>query len=273
MKTLRNRGSIILGSLTDFFRKVFEGVGTNLEKKIWMNRKVFIFLAVSMVILYPSSTIILPVLNRLDNIVILKGIMVLLFYGVIERLIFYRRDKNFVALGARLFASFGYFWIMIEMTINYSNCLLTFLSRFWDKAQSIQIIETLEPFLRMYTTLPGTKYGLIAYITFFTFYYGIGRNKSTFRFFIRYHYIQSLLLGALIGFQAHIFRLVMKLNPGALVLGNFVGTTFYSFAFLAILWCLITVIAGKETYLPLMHNSIQYHTGRKEDEGKKPLDL
>lgn len=284
-----------VGKIIDFFRNFVESIGNKVEYVIWKKRQSLIFVGVCVGIIYPLIRSLLIGLEsikyetkeikaitnygtniRIDEITDIYSISVgvIIFLIILE--IFIRSIKRFsgtITVGDRIFASFAYLWSWTELTLTYFDYAVKFLSGIIEPAEIQKIIELFTPYFEVYTNLPGTKLGIIGYLAFFTFFYGIGRNKSTFKFFIRYHFIQSTLLAALFAFQGHLFFLFIKLDPTQTVFTDFAGTTVYSFTLLILACCFLSVILGLETYLPFMHDAIQYHTGRKEDEGKDPFNL
>ena len=53
---------------------------------------------------------------------------------------------------------------------------------------------------------------------------------------------------------------------------EFVGLTIYSIVLSTLSLTTLSAILGVETKIPFVHDSIQFHTGRKEDENKGFLD-
>jgi hypothetical protein len=171
----------------------------------------------------------------------------------------------------RLFSLLPYFWLWLEFTNTYFDYVLDFLDGWITPEQKLKVFEFCTNLFSTYGNLPGTSYGLPGYGLFFLFYFGIGRNKEKFSFFIRYHYINGILTSAIFGFITHLFFLWVKHQP-VTEITNFVGSTTYSFFFLIICIGCIASLFGRETKIPFIHQAIFYHTGRKEDDGSINLD-
>lgn len=172
-----------------------------------------------------------------------------------------------VTLLDRLFATIPYLWLTVEMSISYFDYCLEFCLDLLPIDKIIGPFQIITSILEGYQKIPGVSSGVTGYALFFLFFYGIGRNKTSWKFFIRYHFIQAILFAALFGFQGHLFFLWANHNPLE-ELVNFIGVSLYSFILLVASISLISVWIGKETSFPFLHGAIQYHTGRKEDEGK-----
>lgn len=181
------------------------------------------------------------------------------------------KKLEIVTPSERLFSLLPYFWLWLEFTNTYFDYVLDFLEGWLTPEQKIQVIEFCTNLFTTYTDLPGTKLGIPGYGLFFLFYFGIGRNKEKFSFFIRYHYVSCILTAGLFSFFSHLFFLWVKHNPTTEIT-NFFGSTTYSLLFLIIAFGAISVILGRETNIPFIHQAIFYHTGKREDDGSSKLD-
>jgi len=65
----------------------------------------------------------------------------------------------------------------------------------------------------MYEDLQAVTFGLFLNASFFFLFYGIGRNRDHFTFFIRYHAMQSVSLSILFGLYQTVFKFVLYLQP------------------------------------------------------------
>ena len=209
-------------------------------------------------------------------LVILAIIVGVILFEVGLQWVNYRKRKKsktgVVTIIERFFACLAYFWVALEMTSMYLEFAIEFFKRMLPTLSTNDIYSAIGPFIQWYTTqLPGAKYGVIGYLLFILFFYGIGRNRNRFKFFIRYHYIQAVLLLALFGFQGHIFFFWSERNDLTQVI-EFVGLTIYSIVLSTLSLTTLSAILGVETKIPFVHDSIQFHTGRKEDENKGFLD-
>jgi hypothetical protein len=266
--------------IVGFIRNMLESLSNNVELKIWKNRQKIIFVGICYCIGYPICKLVTGGLESLKSpsgemsLPYIIEIVLIVFLAFSE---FYLRRKNLlsksVSIGTRLFTLFAYFWSWVELSLTYFDYVINVYSSIFDPNQLEQIVTFVLPIFQFYMGLPGLKIGIVGYSAFFLFFFGIGRNKDTFQFFTRYHYVQAVLFSALFGFQSHLFNIYVRLNLASSEVINYIGATFYSLGLLILVYSFCSVILGVETNFPFMHDAIQYHTGRKENEGIDPLDI
>lgn len=281
-----------------FFARVFKSTvekwGNGIELFIYRFRNLIVFLAI-LYFLSPFSNLIsgstISEINDVFNNVsqpaqaiigknflttnIFWIFVVILIFEVMGQIRKRFADKlkklEIVTPSERLFSILPYFWLWIEFTSTYFDYVLDFLDGWLTMEQKGKVFEFCTHLFSTYGSLPGTQYGIPGYGLFFLFYFGIGRNKEKFSFFIRYHYINCILTGAIFSFFSHLFFLWIKHQPES-DLTNFGGSTTYSFLFITLLVGVVSVILGRETKIPFIHQAIFYHTGRREDDGAPNLD-
>jgi hypothetical protein len=189
-----------------------------------------------------------------------------------------KKKKGIVTIIERGFTLISYAWATLEMTSMYSSMYPTydppveFFKRVFPNMSGQQIGALIKPIIITVSSITSSQGGLVGLGIFLLFFYGVGRNKTKFKFFIRYHYIQAILLYAMFGFQFHIYALFTE-RSAATSLMEFIGITLYSVNLSILILGISATILGRETNFPFIHDAIQYHTGRKEDEGKGFLDL
>tara|TARA_B110000093_G_scaffold75004_1_gene81568 strand:+ start:87 stop:986 length:900 start_codon:yes stop_codon:yes gene_type:complete len=288
--------------LIDLFRVFIESIGNKVECFIWNKRQTLVFFGVFGMIIYPLVTMVTgsfkdvtPIRIFAEKLMVEEArtdtsrylyalskdtsgkfylfIIVILFILLLE---FCSRTLGYylkqVTIGDRIFVTIAYLWAWTELTMTYTDYVINWLREF-SLINVDQFIVLTGPYFDMYTNLPGTKLGILGLLVFFLFFYGIGRNKDIFKFFIRYHFVQAVLFSALFSVQGHLFFLLIKLDTGLYTnFSNFLGTTFYLFDLVILVCCSFSAIIGIETYFPFMHDAIQYHSGRKEDEYKGLLE-
>ena len=165
---------------------------------------------------------------------------------------------NIITPGSRLFSLFPYIWVWLELTYFYSDFLFAVLKIVIDKPLAIRLIKIMAPILNFYGDIPLITNLLI----FVLFFYGIGRNKETFEFFVRYHFIQSALFAILFAFESHLLGRFIELTSYSKQFYFFLGATIYCFNFFILFWTILSVIFARKTHLPFLHNSVQYHLGK-----------
>jgi hypothetical protein len=269
-----------LMAIIGFVINILESLSNDIELKIWKNRQKIIFVGISYAIGYPIYKLVTGGLDSLKSpsdemsLSYTIGIVLIVFLAFSE---FYIRRKNLpsnsVSIGTRLFTLFAYLWSWVELSLSYFDYVINVYSSIFDPNQLEQALTFVWPIFEFYMGLPGLKTGLVGYSVFFLFFFGIGRNKDTFQFFTRYHYVQAILFSALFGFQIHLFTIYARLNSASVLTINYLGATLYSLGLLILVFSACSVILGVETNFPFMHDAIQYHTGRKENEGIDPLDI
>lgn len=122
----------------------------------------------------------------------------------------------------------------------------------------------------MYEDLQTLTFGLFLNASFFFLFYGIGRNRDHFTFFIRYHAMQSVCLSILFGLYQTAFKFVLYLQPQH----GLLKSCFWE-ADSLIVWYLImtpmvlSAIIGIESRFPGFDEAILYHVGVRPPKKKK----
>ena len=204
----------------------------------------------------------------------------ILFTGLAIDLIFWvfrgssKNIKNVddISFSAKFFSIIPYAWFFIEMTTTYWdwNEYIIFSDPDNTFQIALNIMERMSPVLSWYTTLPLQKF--LDFFLFFLFYYGIARNKETFSFFIRYHYTQAIIFMGIFTFQSHLFGIFAQEQNNPIINGYI---SICSYMTIVILLCLSfsSIVFGKETNIPFIHESIFYHTGSRDEDLDNPLGI
>ena len=204
----------------------------------------------------------------------------IIFTGLTIDLIFWfirgssKNIKNVddISFSAKFFSIIPYTWFFIEMTTTYWdwNEYIIFSDPDNTFQIALNIMERMAPLLSWYTTLPLQKF--LDFFLFFLFYYGIARNKETFSFFIRYHYTQAIIFMGIFTFQSHLFGIFAQEQNNPIINGYI---SICSYMTIVILLCLSfsSIVFGKETNIPFIHESIFYHTGSRDEDLDNPLGI
>ena len=266
----------IIDDALDFIRSLarkisilIEYTSNFLEAFVWSVRNKLVFLGV-LILAFPFwSQIIYLNDPKGAGFIVITFISVDMSITLLNR--FYKNKRRIVPFRERFFSLIPYIWIFIETTINYFDWALYFLANVMNTTFGLtNFYPVLENFIIQYTTLPGGQY--LQLVFFFLFYYGIGRNKSLFTFFVRYNYVQAVLFTGISTFLCHIFMLWAKVHTVPIEIGV-VAVTIYSFSTALFGFCMLSTLFGRESKIPFLHQNILYHTGIKEDDRHNPLGL
>ena len=258
-------------SCEKFIKELIEECANSLELLVWKNRQLIFF--VGIVILLGS-----PIVKYYRTHEFLGYIKFEESFGVfiflISYLIFVYIFPNFFNsnnLLTRFFSLLPYFWVWLELAANYFDVLLIFLEDFISPVFQEQIVALINPWLQMFSNLPGSSLGISNYLIFILFFFGIGRNRDTFRFFIRYHFVQAILFSVVIGFETHLFTILLKLTTNIPEIWSFFGSLIFLGNSIFLVWSALCVFLGRETNFSFFNEAIQFYTGRKEDENIDPF--
>lgn len=160
----------------------------------------------------------------------------------------------------RVLSILPYLWIWLEATRVYQFQLIKHLK------YNPQILYKVVPIIQSYENLPGHQFGLVTFLIFTFLFYGIGRNKTQFRFVVRYHSIQALLVEALIYFQSHIYLLWAERRVSDDILSENVALMIYSFILFSLVIFSFSALFGLQTRIPFLHQAVIYHTGEEKDD-------
>jgi len=260
---------LVLDMIRRLIRKsvvLIEYTSNFLEAFVWSVRNKLVFLGLLIIVLPFCSQII-----SIDGAgyIFITFIIVDILVTLLNK--FFQPKKRIIPFTERLFSLIPYIWIFIETTINYFDWALYFLANVMNTTFGLtNFYPVLENFIIQYTTLPGGQY--LQLVFFFLFYYGIGRNKSLFPFFVRYNYVQAVLFTGISTFLCHIFMLWSKVHTVPLEIGV-IAVTIYSFSTALFAFCMLSTLFGRESNIPFLHQNILYHTGLREKDGYNPLGL
>jgi|AntRauTorckE5430_2_1112549.scaffolds.fasta_scaffold00267_16 hypothetical protein len=241
-----------------------EYLANYLEAFIWSVRNKIIFLALVILII--------PFCAQITNIEGAGRVLVTFFViDIILTLVttFYKPKNRIIPLRERAFSIIPYVWVFIETTINYFDWSVYFLDEVMRTSFGQNNFYTpLINFIEQYTSLPGGQFIQVG--LFFLFYYGVGRNKLVFPFFIRYNYIQAILFTGISTFVCHIFMLWAKAHTVPAETGV-IAVLIYSLTALVYGFCIVSTIFGRESNIPFIHQAIMFHTGLRDDDGRNPI--
>jgi hypothetical protein len=261
-------------------KKISSWIIGTLERLGWKNRKKILFTVSFLITFFTAYSALKAFLLEIVN---LDKAMLVYAYTFIFSLIcfllfeFYIFKKNLfiniISPGTRLFAVLPYIWLYIELTLSYSLYFNNFFKKIFNSTQLSILYKYLKPLLKSYSSLPGQKNGIFSYILFYSFFMGIARNATVFKFFIRYHYTHALLIAILLGVVTHYFSFISNLKIISSKNIGELGTVIYILFFNLITYSFFSAILGVEPNIPVMHSSIEHHIGKKKNEGIHPLDI
>ena len=253
-------------------RLLLEKIANPIERTIWKKRSYVLIIGIALV-LYPVFSALFPAFSSFDTQLITQsGILIgasLVFLVEISlRALNFskkrKRDFEYVTISDRFFGVVAYLWPLSELTGLYLNYTLDiFVERY------PVITGWAMKYLKWYFNTPLAKYGIISYVFFALYFYGIGRNR-TFKFYTRYHYVQCILLLAVCLFQGQLFNLFKQFPPFEPFIGP-AAVSLYLSVLCIFSYVIFTAALGIVSYIPLIHGAIIMHTGKRGSSDMGPL--
>ena len=173
----------------------------------------------------------------------------------------------------RFFALIPYIWIWCEMTLVYTGTnipILDFVEGLFIPTPDTITPDTITniPLLIWYIDTIAKGGTFAGFTIFVIFYYGIGRNRESFPYFMRYHYVQCVLFSVVFCFESHVFFLMCDIIHDEFII-TLIANVAYSLMLIAIGYGVGAVFLGYETYIPFIHEAIEMHVGLKKNDNKK----
>jgi len=262
----------VLISSKKFIVGLIEECANCLELLVWKNRQLIFLLGIIILVVFPIVKYYLTTefTDHINVNVVIVGFSSLIFYVLFVYI--FPNFFNGKKLLTRLFTLVPYFWVWLELTTNYFDVLFIFLEDHISNSFQEKVTTLLNPLFQTFLNLPGSSLGISNYLIFILFFFGIGRNRDTFQYFVRYHFVQAILFSVILGFETHLFTIVLKLTTNTPEIWSFFGSLIFFMNSIFLVWSALCVFFGHETNFPFFDGAIQYHTGRKEDENVDPLD-
>lgn len=163
---------------------------------------------------------------------------------------------EFIVTAFDRFYSAGFYSLPILDVYNkYGQSFLTLFPSWWVYNPVFQALHRI-----VYGDLQTVTFGIFLSTSFFFLYYGISRNRDYFTFFVRYHAMQSSLIGVLLTFYNTIFKFILYLQPEhGLYKSCFWEADTLIIAYLIMTPMVVTAIMGIETRMPGFDEAILYH--------------
>ena len=108
----------------------------------------------------------------------------------------------------RLYSAGFYSLPILDVYNRYAQSFFTLYPSYWPCNFVFQTLHKI-----MYEDLQTITFGLFLSGSFFFLFYGIGRNRDHFTFFVRYHAIQSVAVSILLGLYQTFFKFILYLQP------------------------------------------------------------
>lgn len=164
------------------------------------------------------------------------------------------------------FYSVGFYLLpVLDIYNRYGKSFFTMHPEYWP----YQIVgQSVYGFF--YEDLQTITFGLFLPCAFFFLFYGIGRNRDSFIYFIRYHAIQSIVFGLLFTTTATLVKFILYLQPehGLMIAADWESELLVAFYFIASPMVL-SAFVGLETRITGIDEAIQYHIGPRPPKRKK----
>ena len=169
----------------------------------------------------------------------------------------------------RLYSAGFYSLPILDVYNRYAQSFFTLYPSYWPCNFVFQTLHKI-----MYEDLQSLTFGLFLTGSFFFLFYGIGRNRDNFTFFIRYHAVQSVSVSILLGLYNTFFKFILYLQPEH----GLLKSCFWE-ADTAIVCCLIitpmvlSAIIGIESRFPGLDEAILYHVGVRPPKKRPPENI
>ena len=163
------------------------------------------------------------------------------------------------------FYSVGFYLLpVLDIYNRYGRSFFTMHPEYWPYQIVCQSVYKF-----FYEDLQTITFGLFLPCAFFFLFYGIGRNRDYFIYFIRYHAIQSLVFGLLFTTTATIFKFVIYLQPdhGLTMAADWESEILVAFCFI-VSPMVLSALVGLETRIAGIDEAIQYHIGPRPPKRK-----
>ena len=177
-----------------------------------------------------------------------------------------KSSYDFIVTAFDRFYSAGFYSLpILEVYNRYGQSFLTMFPSWWVYNPLFQAVH-----LIIYQDLQEITFGLFHSASFFFLFYGIARNRDHFTFFVRYHAMQSALVGMLLTLYNTFFKFILYLQPNhGLYKSVFWETDTVIVCFLVMAPMVVSAIIGIETRFPGFDEAILYHVGVRPPKKKK----
>jgi hypothetical protein len=169
-----------------------------------------------------------------------------------------------VSLRERLFSLLPYLWFLAEIILSLRDDAALFVNGYFPDTVSRPIIKDfLIPFSDAFYHIPeGMNFAMSNYM-FYVKYFYVGRSRNKFTYFVRYYYMQSILMGSFFSFTIHCFQFLPRYGIESEYI-SLIGLFIFTVYFFSTLYVMAYIIIGKQNKFPFMDESIQYHIGRRK---------
>jgi hypothetical protein len=256
-KGLKNKQIIafIIGIILyfDFFNRVgmliiynLDGIVHNLEKRSPITKGILIvpLIFILIVLIEVLISFVTPNKKKIDTSNIIN-------------------DKKFVPFLERFYCVLPYIWFLIEINMTLFSDCLNLVRAYLPPSTSREIITFfLFPLNYIYFAMPGLKFGILTNYLFYISYNLISRAKNKFSYFLRYNFMQLIMLGAIFGFYTNCYFMVIKYC--SFETSGMVGISVLGVFNSIIIYLIIFILLGKESKFPFIDEALQFHIGRRK---------
>jgi hypothetical protein len=235
----------------------------------WQYRGRFLFALIFVIICfvaYQIISVVLPYLNNGKEELTNKAytfIFSIILFIIIEIYIYLKNlFPNIITPGIRIFAALAYVPLLMQLTSNYYEYAIIFYKGIFNAAQYSIFEKYLESILQFYADIPFRDN--LDQASFYIYYLGIGRNRDTFTYFVRYSYVQEITYRILVSFISFVFSLCVQTNLFSDEIRIYVGLFIYSFSAFVLFSSAIYCFLGTQPKIPVIHTAIEYHVGKKK---------
>jgi preprotein translocase subunit SecG len=170
--------------------------------------------------------------------------------------------KKFVPFLERFYSVLPYIWFLVEIVMSlYSDSLNLVRAYLPSQVAKDVIMYFLYPINQIYFSMPGLQFGILGNFLFFMEYSLIARAKNKYSYFLRYNFMQIVLLNALFGFYTNCYFLIIKYS--SIELAGLIGISVLGVFICMVIYLIIIILLGKESRFPFLDEAMQYQIGRR----------
>jgi hypothetical protein len=172
------------------------------------------------------------------------------------------RKNKFVPFVERFFSVLPYIWFLVEIIMSlYSDTINLVRAYLPPQVARDLIMYFLYPMNKIYFSMPGLQFGILGNFLFFVEYSLIARAKNKYSYFLRYNFMQIVLLNALFGFYTNCYFLIIKYWQAELA--GLIGISVLGVFLCILIYLIIMILLGKESRFPFLDEALQYQIGRR----------
>ena len=172
-------------------------------------------------------------------------------------------NHKFVPFLERFYSVLPYTWFLFEIIMNLFSDSLNLVRAYLPPTVAKDVITYfLYPLNYIYFTMPGLKFGILGNFLFYLEYSLIARAKNKYSYFLRYNFMQIVMLNAIFGFYTNCYFLIIKYC--SIERAGIIGLSTLGVLICIVVYLIIIILLGKESRFPFLDAAMQYQIGRRK---------